>query len=375
MCYVNRYNLEIKLLANKMNKLIIFTLLFLSSVNLISAQVSPKIIGDKFQAYRDSVSQVEYAYVLPFMGDKARKAGIDLQKPAGIMLGYFGQEQYLEISNLEVGLCDGCGMVPIDDFTDFEYIRTRNTVYTFRPDVWLFPFLNFYLQASKFHAITDAKLSVPFELDIPTVEKDGFGGGFGGVLAYGYGPVWGTANFNMAWSKTSGVDKPTQSMVNSLRVGTSFHTKKRNRSGSIWIGANYQDYIGSNSGSYDLTQLLPDEKPKLEEIKQQLEEFQEKISGEYEEFCSKPVNKPKCAIIDQVVDELKDRIDDKISGITPPELMLNYGYEVSPKQKWNMVAGFQANITPSWQARIEAGFWGRQSLMFNLNYRLGFIRK
>lgn len=348
---------------------------FFSMANSVFAQVSPRVIGDKFKAYIDSVQQIDYAYVFPVMGDKARKRGVDLQKPTGMMLGYFAQRQELVISNLEVGMCDDCGMAPIDEWTAFEYIRTKNTVYTFRPDLWVLPFLNVYVQLSRFHALTDAKLSVPFELDIPTVEKTGKGAGFGGVLAYGYGAVWGTINFNMAWSKANGIDKATQSMVNSIRVGTTLSSPKRRRTVSLWLGANYQNYIGSNSGSYDLTDLLPDDKPKLEEMLEQLEEWRETISGEYEEFCEKPINKPKCVIIDEVVDEVKDRIEDKLEGITPPSLILNYGYEVSPLKNWNMVAGVQGNINKNWQIRFETGFLGRTSYMLNLNYRFGFIKK
>lgn len=306
-------------------KRILVLLFFAFLVTESIAQVSPKIIGKRFGEYRDSIQKIDYAYLLPVMGEKARKAGIDLEKPTGIMLGFFTQQQELSISDLQVGLCEDCGMADIDEFTDFEYIKTNNSVFTIRSDVWLFPFFNIYVQASRFHALTDAKLSMPFELEIPTVEKTGYGGGFGGVLAYGWGPVWGTANFNMAWSKAPGVDKPTQSVVNSIRIGTSINNRKRTRSGSIWVGANYQNYLGSNTGSYDLTELLPDDNPKLEEIKEKLGELQEELGGIYEEYCNKPGNKPQCLVIDQVIDELKSRIEDKISGITPPDLIINYG--------------------------------------------------
>lgn len=341
----------------------------------LKGQVSPKVVGKRYQEYLDSIQDVDYAYVLPFMGDKARKAGIDLQKPAGVMLGYLRQNQNLTLSNLSVSFCSECDMADIDDLTEFDFINTQNTVYTFRPDVWLLPFFNFYVQASVFSSVTNAKLLVPIELEIPTQEKNGYGGGFGGVLAYGWGPVWGTANFNMSWTTTPGLDKPTQSFVNSIRVGTSFATKKRKRSGSIWVGANYQNYLGSNSGSYDMTELLPDEKPRLEEMLQQLEEFREEVGGKYEEFCSKPGNKPQCIIMDQVIDEFKGRIEDKISGITPPELMINYAYSVSPERNWNLVTGIQLEISKSWQVRFEAGLLGRRSYMLNLNYRFGILRK
>jgi hypothetical protein len=355
--------------------LVILLTLIVLAPDQLKAQVSPKVVEKRYQEYLDSIQEVDYAYVFPLLGDEARKRGVDLQKPGGIMLGYLWQDQNLSLSNLSVSLSNEGDMADIDDLTEFEYISTQNSVYTFRPDFWVLPFLNLYGQVSVFNAVTNAKLLVPLELEIPTVDKNGYGGGFGGVLAYGWGPVWATANFNMAWTTTPGLDKPTQSFVNSIRVGTSFATKKRKRSGSVWVGANYQNYLGSNSGSYDMSQLLPDEKPRLEEMLQQLEEFREEIGGRYEEFCSKPGNIAQCLIMDQIIDEFKGRIEDKISGITPPELVINYAYKVSPERNWNLVTGIQLNINKSWQARFEAGLIGRRSYMFNLNYRFGLIRK
>lgn len=346
-------------------------------LNMSSAlgQVSPKIKGKKFDAYQDSIKKVDYAYVLPIWGEKAREAGIDLQKPTGIMGNFYFQEQNLTISNLAVSFRNEGELIDIDEFTDFEYINTRNSVYTIRPDIWLFPFMNVYLVASRFEAHTTARLSVPFELDIPPVEKIGYGGGFGTILAYGWGPVWGTANLTMAWSKAPGLDQPTQSFVGSFRVGTSYYTRNRKRSGSIWVGSNFQSYLGSNTGSYDMTQLLPDEKPRLEELRQKVEEFQEELSGRYEEYCSQPGNKPTCIIMDQVLEEFKGRIEDKIDGLEPPELQINFGYNVSPEKKWNMVTGIQLNINRSWQCQMEAGFIGRRSFLFSLSYRFGILRK
>lgn len=218
-------------------------------------------------------------------------------------------------------------------------------------------------------------LSVPFELDIPPVEKTGYGGGFGTVLAYGWGPVWASGNLNMAWSKTPGLEKPTQSIVSSIRIGTSYYTKNRKRSGSIWVGTTYQNYVGSNTGTYDMTQLIPDDKPRLDELLEKIEAFQEELSGRYEDYCNQPGNGLTCIVIDQVVDEFKAAIEQKIDGLEPPELLLNFGYEVSPEKKWNLNTGIQLNISKSWEARFEAGLLGRQSFLFNLNYRFGLIRK
>lgn len=103
----------------------------------LKGQVSPKVVEKRYQEYLDGIQEVDYAYVFPLMGDKARKAGVDLQKPGGVMLGYLRQTQDLSLSNLSVSLCSECDMADIDDLTEFESITTQNSVYTFRPDFWL----------------------------------------------------------------------------------------------------------------------------------------------------------------------------------------------------------------------------------------------
>lgn len=341
-----------------------------------NAQIFSKITGKNNRAYRDSIRQIEYAYVMPILGDKIRKAGYNLPEPAGLMIGTYWQQQELTLSNLSIGLGDGNDMENIDDWTEFKSIKTKNLVFTVRPDVWIFPFLNVYGTLSRFNAITQATLLEPFELKIPEVDKTGNGIGFGGVLVYGFGPVWVSGNFNMNWSRAPGVDQPTQSFVNSLRIGTQVQSRNRKHFGTIWLGANYQNYLGSNTGVYDMTQLLPDEKPKLEELKEKIEVKIEEIQNGYEDFCNIPGNKPACIVIDQVLNEVKERIDEKLDGVEKPEeLLLRHGYTVEPTKKWNMVVGAQYTFNKHWEARFEAGFLGRQSFLFNVNRRFGFIKK
>lgn len=354
-----------------------FILVIVSLFSLqINAQKFSKITGKNNEAYRDSISEQDYGYVLPFMGEKVRKAGYTLPEPAGIMVGWYMQEQNLTISNLAIGIGDGDDLVNIDDWTDFEEIKTKNVVYSVRPDVWILPFLNVYGIYSRFNAITQAKLLEPIQLTIPEVEKTGEGVGFGTVLVYGMGPVWISENFTMAWSKAPGVDQPTQSVVNSVRIGTQVESRNRKHYGTIWVGTNYQNYVGSNTGAYDMTQLLPDEKPKLEELRDQVQAKIEDLQNGYDEFCSIPGNKPACLVIDQVLNEFKDRIEDKLGGITKPdELLLRHGYNVEPEKKWNMSVGAQYNFNKNWEARFEAGLLGRRTFMFSVNRRFGLVKK
>lgn len=357
------------------SRILLFLFFYCVSAQVINAQMATKPLGERFQEYRDSLLTNDYKYVFPLYGDEVRNAGYDLPLPAGVMAIMYYQKQNLELSNLSIGLGDGDDLVNINDYVEFESITTRNMVYTFRPDVWVLPFFNVYGSLSRFNALTTAKLVKPLVLEIPEVHKIGYGGGFGCVVAYGFDAIWLSGNFNYNWSKAPGVDEFTQSIVTSLRVGTTYSSRDRKHKGSVWVGANYQNYVGSNTGVYDMTQLLPDEKPKLEELREQVQQKIDDINEGYEEFCSKPINKPACAVIDNALEEFKDRIDDKIDGITPPELLLRHGYEVSPEKRWNMVTGVEYNLNKRWQARFEAGFLGRRSYLFNINYRFGFIKK
>jgi hypothetical protein len=339
-------------------------------------QNTHKVVGDKHEEYRDSLENSDYTYVFPLYGEKVRKMGYDLPLPAGIMLGYFGMDQELDISNLHVGISDG-ELVDISDLVEFESITSNVNVWTIRPDVWLFPFMNVYVIANRFTSKTDVILKEPFSLTVPQVSNDGWGAGFGTSLAYGFGPIWASGNFNFAWSKTPVLLNPTQSFSTSLRVGGVHHFKGRVHSLSYWAGANYIDYIGDNGGTYDMTQLIPDDKPRLEELLGDIQDMLDGLNDHYNEFCDTPGNGPKCAVIDPILEEFKSRLEDKLNGIEPPEeLPLNYTFNSSPKVNWNMIVGAQYHFNKRWELRAEAGFLGgRESFLVNLNYRFGMVKK
>ena len=359
----------------KQINLILLLLLFLIS-NYGWAQFTSKITGEKNEELKDSLEVAEYRYVLPFFGEEVQRKGYDLPKPVGMMLGVYIAEQDLKIENLSVGFGDN-ELVDISDLVVFSDLSNNVNVYTFRPDVWIFPFMNVYGILNKFNSTTYIALSEPFALTIPEVRNDGYGGGFGTTLAYGYGPLWFSGNFNFAWSKTPALLKATQSFSTSLRVGSTVYLGQRRHGLNFWVGANYIDYFGSNGGTYDMTQLIPDDGELLEDLRGALQDMLDGVNERYEDFCSSPGNGPKCTVLDPVIEEFKGRVEDKISGIEfPEELPINYTFNSSPADRWNMVAGAQYEFNKRWQFRVEWGFLGsRKSFLMNLNYRLGFKKK
>ena len=212
------------------------------------SQFTAKVTGENNEELIDSLETTEYRYVLPFYGEEVQKRGYDLPLPAGLMMGFYTAKQELDIQNLSVGFGEG-ELIDISELVEFSNLSNDVNVYTFRPDVWVFPFMNVYGIFNRFTSSTFVSLSEPFELTVPEVNNDGWGGGFGTTLAYGYGPLWFSGNFNFAWSKTPILTKPTQSFSTSLRVGSTVYMGARKHAVNFWLGANYLDYVGTNGGS------------------------------------------------------------------------------------------------------------------------------
>lgn len=357
-----------------MKKFALTLILLLIGFSYLKAQFNSKITSDKYVDYVDSLKDIEKPYVFPIWGEKVQAMGYDLPLPVGLMAGFMHLNQDLNIENLAVGF-GSSELVDISELVVFDQINARTDVFTFRPDLWIFPFMNIYGILNKFTANTSVSLAEPFPLVVPEINNDGYGGGFGTTLAYGIEPIWFSGNFNWAWSKTPVLVTPTQSFSTSLRIGTAIHDKRRKHTVSIWVGASYINYRGNSGGSYDMTQLIPDDTNLAQELLDNLNEFLDP-GGKYEDFCNTPGNRAKCLVLDPILDEFKGRVEDKLSETFPlEELPINYTFNNSPAEPWNMVAGAQYHFNKQWEVRVEGGFLGRTSIMANVNYRLGFKRR
>ena len=54
----------------------------------MQAQYTTRKISKKQQAYTDSLKQVEYNFIFPFLGQQVYSRGFDLPYPAGLMANY-----------------------------------------------------------------------------------------------------------------------------------------------------------------------------------------------------------------------------------------------------------------------------------------------
>src|SRR5262245_48918024 len=125
-------------------KIAILSLLVgISAGHLYSQVYSNKVVGEKHADLRDSLKEAEYPYALPIWGQKATEKGFDLPYSAGLSVQYLWQKSDLTIDNLQIGFNDG-PMVNLDEIIRFNSAEAETQGINFRPDFWLFPFLNVY---------------------------------------------------------------------------------------------------------------------------------------------------------------------------------------------------------------------------------------
>jgi hypothetical protein len=155
-----------------------FLIVFLLTAQFSFGQITKKVTQKKFEAYKDSIIAEEYPYALPFLAEKVMDKGYDLPYPGGVGVNYFWQRQDVSMNNLAVSFGDS-PEIDLTDLVEFEYVTSTTNSLSFRPDIYLFPFLNVYAIVNKIWSYTDVKLSEPFELTVPRVFNEGLGGGFG----------------------------------------------------------------------------------------------------------------------------------------------------------------------------------------------------
>jgi hypothetical protein len=360
-----------------MRRVILLLLFAIISFPFISRaqQVSTKVTQDKHSEYRDSLENSPRNYIFPIFGEKVQKMGYDLPLPGGLMFAFIKQDQDLVLNKLAIGRTGTDSLTDISDLVVFSTLSNNANVYTLRPELWLFPFMNVYVIANKTQTTTEVVVAEPVVVTVPEVTTDGTTLGFGTSLAYGWGPVWASGNFNWAWTETNKTINPVQSFSTSLRVGGHLTSKNRKHTIAVWVGASYLDYTGDNGGSYDMTELIPEDADPLADLQDQLQEIIDGINDQYNDFCSDPRNAAQCAVLDPLIQEFKDRVEDKIGGAEPPSLVIDYAFSSSPADKWNMVAGARYNLNKRWDFHTEFGFGGRNTMMLAATWRFGIKEK
>ncbi len=350
---------------------------FLMSAMESHAQYTSKKVMKKHQSYEDSLKQVKYNYVFPFLGQGAYSKGFDIPYPIGFMGNFFWADQGILIDNLRLGFQNAYkpensfDLTPIVDKNGEELLgfgENRNTSYSInvRPDIWIFPFLNVYGIFGYGQSHTEVNITnlgnIPFEMQ-SVVDQSITTTGFGILAAGGIGPVWISGDFNFTWNKPELLDKATRANVMGIRIGHTFTFKKRPyRNIAIWVGAMRIKMQSETVGALKLSEALP---PEVWDKKDQIvNNYWDWYNNDATEFQKKLADKSLTPIVDAI---------DQRQG----ESVVEYGIDKQVAQMWNMLLGTQFQLNKHWQLRFEAGIVGdRKSFLTSINYRiLGFKKK
>ena len=344
-----------------MNKFTLYIIvgltLILSSPILEGQNVTSKKMGEKHSAYVDSLKATPYPWRFPILGDKIRKMGFDIPFPSGIMVNYVVGSQYITLDNLEVGL-DRDNLTNVDGLARFEHLKAAVNVINFRYDVWLLPFLNVYALGGYVNSDTDVKLALPFSANF-TAHSKGPMAGWGLAAAAGFGPIFVSGDFNMAWTFMPQLEDPSVAKVYDLRAGHSFTFKNRKSSSlSIMIGAQHLKLNSYSVGSINLTDKSGITNERKEQALGELNDWYDGL----------PQN------IQTDVEDFYDTMDGWLSNES--DTYLYYTFNKKLYYPWSMTAGVNYQISHRHIVMALYTFLGsREQLVVSYNYRFGFKGK
>jgi hypothetical protein len=369
-------------------KLSFFWILALGITPVFGQVYSDKVVGKKNTELADSIKASEYPYILPILGDAATKRGFNLPYSAGLGLNYIWQESDIIIENLQVGF----NHRPMQDLS--EVIRFNSAVskaggINFRPDVWLFPFLNIYGIVAKVQPST----TVDFGVYVPDgngnwnnvinmtskAEFDATSFGFGVTPTLGIGGGWMALDMNFTWNDIAELEKPAFAFIFGPRFGKSFKLKKPEQNIALWVGGFRLKLNTGTSGSLNLTDVI-----ETDGLQARVDAGQQKVSDSYvsvENWWNglssveqkNPVNVAKYEGANSALERASGFLNNLDEALNDEQqASVQYSLDKRPKDMWNFVIGTQYQHNKHWMLRAELGFLGsRTQVITGLQYRFG----
>jgi len=184
---------------------------------------------------------------LPFLGEEARKRGIELPLPFGAGLVYYSLHRAIEVTQVRVGR-NGAPPAPVPQFVQFASTANVDNL-NLKLDAWIFPFLNVYAIVGGVwnRSTTNVDVTLPPLLPggpvrevhaaVPA-ELNGSVGGLGATLAYGYRSLFAAVDFNAARADL-GFDDKFKAVITSVRAG--WNGKLAGHSLRVWLNGTYWD--------------------------------------------------------------------------------------------------------------------------------------
>ena len=372
-----------------MKKILPALLIFLIPTVSLNAQVySNKEVGKKNAALADSIKNAEYPYALPIWGQKAAALGFNLPYSAGLGVNYIWQESELIIENLQVGF----NHQPMRDLS--EVIRFDNAVseasgLNFRPDIWLFPFLNIY----GIYAQAKPSTAVDFGIYVPDADgnwnnvislntKANFEAttfGFGITPTMGIGGGWMALDMNFTWNDIAELEKPAFAFVFGPRLGKTFKFKKPESNIAIWVGGFRLKLNTGTTGSIPLTDMIETDglQAKVDNGIAKVANGQVQVDAWWGDLTSveqkNPVNIAKYETANRALARAGSFLNGLDEALNDEETAsVQYSLDKRPKDMWNFIVGTQYQYNKHWMLRFEYGFLGtRNQIITGLQYRFG----
>jgi len=349
---------------------------------------SDKVVGKKNAEFADSIKASEYPYILPILGAAATKRGFNLPYSAGIGLNYLWQESDLVIENLQVGFNHN-PMHDLSEIVRFNNATSEATGLNFRPDVWVFPFLNVYgiLAKAKPSTTVDFGVYVPDAdgnwnnvINMTSQAKfDATSFGFGLTPTLGIGGGWMALDMNFTWNDIAELEDPAFAFVFGPRFGKSFKLKKPERNIALWVGGFRLKLNTGTTGSIDLTEVIETDglQAKVDAGLQKVSDTYTGVETWWNDLTSveqkNPVNIAKYETANRALDRASGfltNLDDALND--EQNASVQYSLDKRPKDMWNFIIGSQYQHNKHWMLRFEYGFLGsRQQIIAGLQYRFG----
>jgi hypothetical protein len=345
---------------NPMSRRIRITILLLIisfSASKVVAQGAQKVFNDYHDQYFDSLKKMDYPYVFPILGKGAYSRGYDLPHAYGLSVIYFTQTQEINITETKIGI-NGSPQADFSQLIQFgPTIATTNAV-SFRPDMWVFPFLNVYGIIGGGTTSTNVTLLQPFGFETSqkfTVDSYGIGATLTGAV----GPIWIAWDNNYNFADVSVVVEPVPAFNSSLRIGhqiPDYNHPQRNF--SIWIGTFYQNIQNDTRGSIGISEVFPS--------------ITEGFVIDGLNAWAETLPPAQRVIAKQIIDKL----DEASQGIDVTDTIIDYTLQKEVAAPFNLLFGAQYQHDKNWMLRTEVGVFGKRSqFLLNLNYRFPGFKK
>lgn len=364
----------------------VFILVIVFSLQTQAQVFTDKIVQKQQADLADSLKNAEYPYMLPIWGKKVIKKGYDLPYSAGINVNYIWQKSDLIINNLSVGF-NGGEKQNIDQIIRIDNANSESNIINFRPDIWVFPFLNVYgiFATSRSTTSINATVSIPdsdswneVATFSTTANFDATTVGFGFTPTIGVGGGWIAADMNFTWTDVDKLDEPVYNFIFDPRIGKAFRLKGQQMV-AVWVGG-FRLQIGQQTnGSIPVSDLFSTEDleskintglAKVDESRQEVEAWWSGLSNIEK---NNPINKAKYETATRALDaagnvfnSFSDAVD-KISTST-----VQYSLDKRMVALWHFIAGAQYQLNKHWMLRAEYGFVSsRHTFLGGLQYRFG----